>query len=252
MEVHAHTHTPRKKWTHYFWEFLMLFLAVFCGFLAENQREHFVEHKREKKYMITLLEDLEIDTADMGALKRTLDDVLARKDSIEKYLRPPIATENIPQYYKESWVIPIIRGYTYNNRTVEQLRSSGNYRLIRSKNVTDSLIAYDIRMRGTFSRNYDALYGSRLKLIELQSDIIDVGLALKYFDKNDTLLTDSLKKNKLWPLHLLTTDTKTLFHYYNTCIVHLGFILDMNVWIERMTNKAVNLITIIQKEYHLK
>jgi hypothetical protein len=31
-------HTSRKKWTHYFWEFLMLFLAVFCGFLAENLR----------------------------------------------------------------------------------------------------------------------------------------------------------------------------------------------------------------------
>ena len=31
MEVHAHTHTARKKWTHYFWEFIMLFLAVFCG-----------------------------------------------------------------------------------------------------------------------------------------------------------------------------------------------------------------------------
>ncbi len=30
MEVHAHTHSPRRKWTHYFWEFLMLFLAVFC------------------------------------------------------------------------------------------------------------------------------------------------------------------------------------------------------------------------------
>ena len=30
MEVHAHTHTERKKWTHYFWESLMLFLAVFC------------------------------------------------------------------------------------------------------------------------------------------------------------------------------------------------------------------------------
>ena len=46
MEVHHHahlasgeTHTSRKKWTHYLWEFLMLFLAVFCGFLAENQRE---------------------------------------------------------------------------------------------------------------------------------------------------------------------------------------------------------------------
>ncbi|MBK9661472.1 MAG: hypothetical protein IPO68_16495 [Chitinophagaceae bacterium] len=43
MEVHHHAHTARKKWTHYFWEFLMLFLAVFCGFLAENQREHYVK-----------------------------------------------------------------------------------------------------------------------------------------------------------------------------------------------------------------
>ena len=30
MEVHAHTHTARKKWSHYLWEFLMLLLAVFC------------------------------------------------------------------------------------------------------------------------------------------------------------------------------------------------------------------------------
>ncbi len=30
MEVHHHSHTARKKWTHYFWEFLMLFLAMFC------------------------------------------------------------------------------------------------------------------------------------------------------------------------------------------------------------------------------
>ena len=31
MEVHAHAHTARKKWTHYFWEFLKLFLAIFTG-----------------------------------------------------------------------------------------------------------------------------------------------------------------------------------------------------------------------------
>src|SRR5258705_6205434 len=63
MEVHAHTHTQRKKWTHYFWEFLMLFLAVFAGFLAENQREHIVERQREKQYMQSLLSDLAADTA---------------------------------------------------------------------------------------------------------------------------------------------------------------------------------------------
>jgi hypothetical protein len=66
MEVHAHTHTERKKWTHYFWEFLMLFLAVFCGFLAENQREHMIEHQREKQYIGSFYEDLTADENDFA------------------------------------------------------------------------------------------------------------------------------------------------------------------------------------------
>src|SRR6266478_2048803 len=108
MEIHHHTRTAREKWTHYLWEFLMLFLAVFCGFLAENQRERLVEHQREKEYMTTLIEDLTIDTADMARLNRTLENVMARKDSVEKYLRPPIIPERVPQYYKEAWLITAI------------------------------------------------------------------------------------------------------------------------------------------------
>ena len=68
MEVHAHSHTERKKWYHYFWEFLMLFLAVFCGFLAENQREHYVEHQREKQYISSYLEDLKADIHQLDSL----------------------------------------------------------------------------------------------------------------------------------------------------------------------------------------
>lgn len=39
METHAnHLHkTPGHGWKHYVFEFLMLFFAVFCGFLAEYQ-----------------------------------------------------------------------------------------------------------------------------------------------------------------------------------------------------------------------
>lgn len=56
MEVHHHpiaigSHTARKKWTHYFWEFLMLFLAVFCGFLAEYQLKHKIEKDRESTHL---------------------------------------------------------------------------------------------------------------------------------------------------------------------------------------------------------
>jgi len=77
MEVHQHTHTPRKKWTNYFWEFFMLFLAVFCGFLAENQREHMIEHSREKQYINSLIKDVELDIASLklslGVRKRYIN-----------------------------------------------------------------------------------------------------------------------------------------------------------------------------------
>jgi hypothetical protein len=66
MEVHAHTHTERKKWTHYFWEFFMLFLAVTAGFFVENQREHWTEHQRETRYVKNLLQDLSRDTTAMN------------------------------------------------------------------------------------------------------------------------------------------------------------------------------------------
>jgi len=47
VEVYQHTHTAGKKWTHYFREFIMLFVAVFCGFLAEYQLEHRIEIDRQ-------------------------------------------------------------------------------------------------------------------------------------------------------------------------------------------------------------
>ena len=74
MEVHHHAHSERKKWTHYFWEFLMLFLAVFCGFLAENQREHMVEHKREEKFAKRLLSDLGEDSVFLNIRIGRLED----------------------------------------------------------------------------------------------------------------------------------------------------------------------------------
>ena len=41
METHTHHlhEAQAKKWTHYLFEFLMLFLAVFLGFVAENVRK---------------------------------------------------------------------------------------------------------------------------------------------------------------------------------------------------------------------
>jgi len=70
MEVHAHTHTARKKWTHYLWEFVMLFLAVFCGFLAEYQLEHTIESDRAKELARNLYNEVYDDSI---AIQKAID-----------------------------------------------------------------------------------------------------------------------------------------------------------------------------------
>src|SRR5664279_2631351 len=62
MEVHHHPdlHHKPKKWKEYFLEFLMIFLAVTMGFIAENIREHFTEariaHQNLEAYRNDLLQ----------------------------------------------------------------------------------------------------------------------------------------------------------------------------------------------------
>src|ERR1017187_2295464 len=64
METHAHilNKAPGNGWKHYFFEFLMLFFAVFCGFLAENGREQLRDNRREKEYIYSIVQDLKSDT----------------------------------------------------------------------------------------------------------------------------------------------------------------------------------------------
>ena len=67
METHAHHlhKTPGSGWLHYLFEFFMLFLAITLGFFVENWRDHYVENKRERQFIITLGEDLKSDTAQL-------------------------------------------------------------------------------------------------------------------------------------------------------------------------------------------
>src|SRR5262245_21518304 len=82
MEVHAHTHTPRKKWTHYFWEFLMLFLAVFCGFLAEYSLEHKLEKDREKQVLKSLVDYIKADIAQLNFVIQRREEKIQPLDSL--------------------------------------------------------------------------------------------------------------------------------------------------------------------------
>ena len=143
MEVHHHSHTSRKKWTHYFWEFLMLFLAVFCGFLAEYQLEHQIEKDREKKYIRSYIEDLRSDTAFITQYVNFKIEKKKMNDSLIWYLNAP----DPDQYGQRIYFLARHLTRTFNffpaDGTIKQLKYSGGLRLIKNQQASDSIMRYD-------------------------------------------------------------------------------------------------------------
>ena len=144
MEVHAHTHTPRKKWTHYFWEFLMLFLAVFCGFLAEYQLEHVIEHQREKQFIRSMIDDLRSDTASLSiAIEKSWTQIHGKDTFIILIDQEKWTPDEITRLYDLHWNY---LGYTsevlFSKRTITQLFNAGGLRMIRNKRASDSITLY--------------------------------------------------------------------------------------------------------------
>jgi hypothetical protein len=143
MEVHHHSHTERKKWTHYFWEFLMLFLAVFAGFMAENWREHIVEHQREKQYIKSLIADLKSDQQILSQHISHVKMGLSMMDSVIGFLTTPsLISDNTGKLYYLARLAPRLNPLSTNSRTFEQLKNSGNFRLIRDIDISNKVMSY--------------------------------------------------------------------------------------------------------------
>ena len=141
MEVHAHTHTERKKWTHYLWEFLMLFLAVFCGFLAENQREHMVEHNREEKFAKRLLSDLAEDSAFLNKRIARLRD---RQNQYANFLSVMTGAPKPTSFDIMRSFGQLLKSYKpeFITTTYNQMKASGGLRYINNDDLITALQRY--------------------------------------------------------------------------------------------------------------
>ncbi len=164
MEVHTHPSTLRqaqgsghqKKWTHYLWEFLMLFLAVFCGFLAENFREHTVEQRRAKELAKNLYKEV---FADSIAVQQRMN---VRKQKEEKctyfinYLKDSNLTKLSPEFYPAyTWALLQVAQLFFepNDGILNQLRNSGELRYFKSSELQSRIGELSVQIANVRSRN---------------------------------------------------------------------------------------------------
>ena len=147
MEVHHHSHTSSppagragKKWAHYFWEFLMLFLAVFCGFLAEYKLEHKIEKDRADEYAELFLQDLKNDSIYVSQLLTDQRDMLAHADSLLTILSSDQLSDHnyqiVKHFTKLSVFVDFNPAFPVN---FDQAKNSGSLRYIKDRKLIGSL-----------------------------------------------------------------------------------------------------------------
>ena len=252
MEVHAHTHTARKKWTHYFWKFLMLFLAVFCGFLAENQREHMVEHQRAKKYAAALYKDLVKDTSVLNQRIEALEETNANLDSIIELLTNKNHTSSFDRIYALS-------GYAFGSlffpattSTINQLKNSGSVRYFSGTELIDNFNAYDAQL--------ESLKGLQESNIYIQEEIrkfLSQFLNLKYLPRfkliNET--QQIVYEHTAVPAgvqKIYQADNDHLRQYANLCSLKQSDYDNKLRWLKGTQKLAEKLIQSLKNDFDMK
>jgi hypothetical protein len=234
MEVHKHPHhvTHKKKWGEYLLEFIMLFLAVFLGFAAENLRERITEHNIEKEYIHSLVEDLKSDTLQSDIVLTLLNSRTVGVDSVITALSSSGITENSNNAYR-LWSRNIgFPDFISNDRTIQQLKNSGGLRLIRNKAVSDRIMKYDQVIRD--------LNG----LTAVMSGILgDQHIYSQLFD------FINLDKNTNIPVPLTEQGRKLLNEAYANRKVWRYILLNLSNSLKLVNNESKAVLLFIQKEY---
>ena len=248
MEVHhSHHHGGHqtKKWKEYITEFLMLFTAVTLGFFAENQREHYIEHLREKQYMQSLYEDLKKDTTELSTLKRLYTGQMNRIDTtIELFRAAEWNDSTLTKLYLLNLTVLGNRGLNLMERTSVQLQNAGGMRLIQNAKISDEIANY------WHWQEYAKAYFATTEELKLKARERSYFIFNQFF-YND-ISRDKVKTAKMGA-QLMTYDKIVLMEYVNRLSHIKNSIKNQQLYqLDQILSSATILLNDLKKEYEVK
>jgi len=262
MEVHHHPHVENlsagnagKRFKEYFLEFLMIFLAVTMGFIAENIRENYVEHKSARGYASLLIEDLATDTVELNRAAYVLNLIITAGDSLGNLLRsdPKLIVGGKLYYYE--YLSSVRWNFISHDATLQQLKSSGALRYLGDTSLIRKIMNYEESVQIIY------LAQNRFE----PQHIENWSLVHKVFDQSYFNLLDSLSD---FAINLTVKDEKAM-RFMNNDYPFLKY--DKDLW-QQLRNwaysssrnyrveiqifnaarlQAIIAIAALKKEYHL-
>jgi len=221
----------------------MIFLAVTLGFFAENLREGFGDHHKAHQYAKTLIADIKLDTEECSNVILNMNYFIEIYDSLLLLLDEKNAPVNKMYYY----FVPTNQYIYFNgtDRTIDQLKSTGQMRLFEDNNSSDTINTYYHQSK--FVINYTSTY---LKYFdEYHKDAFDLFAYSKMRNSflNPKELLDSSKQ-----LQLLDDDYKIRQKVYNKLFI-LKIISDDYIHeVVKLKAEGKNCINFLKKEFDIE
>ncbi len=242
MEVHHHAHNPaephhKKNWKSYFWEFLMLFLAVFCGFLAEYQLEHKIESDRGKQYTYSFYEDLVTDSSYFNFLHKSFDYKLSALQDLspcfDSLLKNQSTTNCLRTIMQNS---NAFADMTYTERTLIQLKNAGGLRLLKKEDA-DSILLYDNLLR-------DYKTAETTGFQNVQNDLRETFAMIRDYGK----WKDTTHSQRVFAIY--GSNKELLNKYFNQLSVYLNYCKARLASLQKIIIKNAELIKYFNAKYH--
>jgi hypothetical protein len=170
------TNSQKLKWSAYFLEFIMLFLAVTLGFMADSFRDKLSENEKEIEYIQSMIEDLEEDKVN---IKKVLEINKKRVESLALLSNLCFSYNGSNQDKVElnfNFIQVLIHPefLTAADLTMQQLKNAGGMQFIKSKKAIKDILRYDTKLK--------EIANQQLYYENYQNKAIDIGT--KIFDVN--------------------------------------------------------------------
>ena len=253
MEVHHHAHNPaaphhKKNWKSYFWEFLMLFLAVSLGFLAENQREHYIENERMHRFLKSMILDIESNKIVLDSAIRENSKMILTYNTLVNELNNNSATFDRAAFVRKHGAV-WYRGFINRNETFEQMKTSGSLRYINNFNLLTAILDYQRKCNFAQYRteHFEQKYYTDLFLPSLYKnyDVPCLQMLDTAYTNNPAFVTEQLKHTDI----LSAADAKRFRTEVGSAfLLRLERMRVCNVAYRIAKNTGEELITLIEKE----
>lgn len=245
MDVHHPHHLHQKKrWAEYAAEFLVLFIAVTLGYMAENIRETRIEKHREVAYLTNVHQDIQFDLQNIESVMESNRTRLAAIDSMIGSLEAgTLRTADIYYYVRN---LALRATFESSQAGFDQIKAAGGLRLIRNERIVSGIHEYERQLHSTMRLEEvreATLAQARFKMAEV-TDVRTIHEMSRH-QSGGTLRFSRPAR----PYPLVKADRETMNELYNLLVIGLNTNRYLNERLLELKQVGQALDAAIMQEY---